>query len=234
MTRREFYPWIVLVVVLIVIGILLWFVSIAIDSRLLQLFIPVFFVGLLFIIISYWLRGRLFQKNQKVWSGRPIVRQALNLLCENLTGLSNERFRAALFLQSNPDETSVKIAFHSPNMTGALDSDIEFRKGQGCVGLVWDDPHFIVANLADPDARRGAKWGLTKRQIDITRDLQSVACVPIYKPDDENCMLAILSVDCNNEVADFLSSEVVKQILSEASGSLGKILSEIGLTEPLS
>ncbi|MBN1318287.1 MAG: hypothetical protein JXA42_22590 [Anaerolineales bacterium] len=161
-----------------------------------------------------------------------VMKETLNIAAYFFGLLCTTEFRANVF-QSAKGSNQIEIKFNSSNMNGALDQGIHLEKWQGCTGHAWGYGDITIADMTVPDIKGGATWGMTPDLIQITKNLGAIISIPVSHPRNTNQMIAILSFDTTEAIADQLIQDHVRTTLSNIAGTVGRILESFGLDEPL-
>ena len=163
--------------------------------------------------------------------GSDFMTQALDLACLAMS-MGRYSFRANVFTKCAGDE-KICIKYHSTNMEGAGDLEIELERWQGCSGQAWGYNAPVVADLTLPDVQGGAKWGLTPMQMEMTKDLVTILSLPIRHPDNDELTIGILSFDTTEPIADILKSDEQKNTALAEASLMGLLLSSFGEIDPI-
>ena len=148
----------------------------------------------------------------KAMNIRRTIINTLDVACLNFTHEYPAKYRACVFMLPRKDSKVIKIEYNSQNMDDAPDNEIKLEKWQGCTGTAWGESRPVVADLTLPEQEGGPKWRLTDEQKKLTEKLSAVLSVPIYHPIQNTHIIAILSFDSEEPVADFFFQDSTQDL----------------------
>lgn len=166
-------------------------------------------------------------------SASEVIRKALDLACIAMSSDGLYNFRANVFTLCSSDKNKICIKYYSTNMEEAADRKISLERWQGCSGHAWGYNAPVVADLTLPEVNGGAKWGLTHKQVELTKDLGAILSLPVRLPDDE-VTIAILSFDTEEPIADLLIKDHHTKIAYEVALQVGLLLVAFNQAKPIS
>jgi len=167
-------------------------------------------------------------------SASDVIKKALDLACIAMSSDGVHNFRANVFSISKEKKNEICIKYHSTNMDEAADQKIRFAKWQGCVGYAWGYRAPTVADMTLPFMDGGPRWGLTAEQLELTNHLKAILALPVRLPKDHESIIAILSFDTEEPIAELLIKDHHKKIASEVASQIGLLLAAFNnLTDSL-
>ena len=163
---------------------------------------------------------------------RLIVHQ-LDITCILLAHNRPAHYRTCLFMLPKKNSKTIRIEYCSTGMDGAADIDIELEKFQGCTGTAWGEKKPAIADLTIQAQEGGPKWQLTDKQKELTQKLKAILSIPIFHPKHHNQVIAILSIDSNEAVADFLMNDTTQELVATHAGLFSELLCTLDSPLPL-
>ena len=79
----------------------------------------------------------------------------------------------------------------------------------------------------------GSRWGLSSKQIELTKHLGTILARPVRPRDSDEKIIAILSFDTQETIADILIKDHHKKIASEVASQIGLLLVTFNQANPL-